>query len=100
MKYLFYIHIANPFSLALFDELSVYKSNVFHVGNDMNICQKLSTSGCSIIRNQCIYPPPRGAIAPSGREPSHYRGVTIKLRKTTFGRTPLESDQLVAETSI
>ena len=33
--------------------------------------------------------PPHGETAPSGPEPPHYRGFTITLRHTTFGRTPL-----------
>ena len=31
----------------------------------------------------------RGATAPSGPGYPHYRGFTITLRHTTFGRTPL-----------
>jgi hypothetical protein len=32
----------------------------------------------------------RGALAPSGPEPRHYRGFTITLWHTTLGRTPLD----------
>jgi hypothetical protein len=32
----------------------------------------------------------RGATAPSGPEPPHYRGFTITLRHTAVGRTPLD----------
>jgi hypothetical protein len=32
----------------------------------------------------------RGATTPSGPRPPHYRGITITLRHTTFGRTPLD----------
>jgi hypothetical protein len=31
-----------------------------------------------------------GATVPSGPGPPHYRGVTITLRHTTVGRTPLD----------
>ena len=31
-----------------------------------------------------------GARAPRGTETPHYRGFTITLRHTTFGRTPLD----------
>jgi hypothetical protein len=35
----------------------------------------------------CWFFPP-GATAPSGPRPPHYRGFSITLRRTTFGRTP------------
>jgi hypothetical protein len=35
-------------------------------------------------------PPPHGTTAPSAPGSPHYRGFTITLRHTTFGRTPLD----------
>jgi hypothetical protein len=32
----------------------------------------------------------RGATAPSGTEPLHYRGFTVTLRHATLGGTPLD----------
>jgi hypothetical protein len=48
------------------------------------------SSGYEIRHKHSKLGPFHGATAPSGQGPLHYRGFTITLRHTTFGRTSLE----------
>jgi hypothetical protein len=53
------------------------------------------STDCTIIVFFLFY----GLTAPSGPGPLRYRGLTMTLRHTTFGRTLCTSDQLDAETT-
>jgi hypothetical protein len=50
-------------------------------------CIRLSHYFCDLILLYIYF---HGISTPSGSGPPHYRGFTITLRRTTFGRTPLD----------
>jgi len=57
----------------------------------MNIKQlEVATGPYSPSRFTSLYFRFRGATPPGGPEPPHCQGITITLRHTTLGRTPLD----------